>query len=185
MGLQWSFTMNASRSIALACAALACQPVLADTHNVSPAGFDISVRRELAASRATVYQSIGEIGQWWNGAHSFSGNARNLSLNLAATGCFCERWGTSSVEHGRVIHAAQDRLVRLQAALGPLQSMPVSAVLSFELTESAGGTLLLATYRVAGAGQDLAALAQPVNGVITEQVDRLARFITTGKPELK
>jgi len=177
--------MNAIRLAALAIASCASVPVLPEALDVSAAGFEIKVRREIAASPATVYQTIGQIGTWWNSAHTWSGNAGNLSLRMEASGCFCERWNSGSVEHGRVIHAAQDSLLLLQSALGPLQAMPVSAILTFELAAADGKTMLVTTYRVAGAGMDLRDLAQPVDGVITEQVDRLARLITTGNPEKK
>ena len=177
--------MNALRLAALALGAGTCVTARAETSDVSPAGFEITVRREIAASRATVYRTIGQVDLWWNSAHTWSGNARNLSMRMEATGCFCERWGGNSVEHGRVIHAAPDSLLLLQASLGPLQSMPVNAILTFELSGVEDKTTLVTTYRVAGAGADLRSLAQPVDGVITQQVDRLARFITTGSPDTR
>ena len=142
------------------------------------------------ASPPAVYRAFGQIGKWWSGRHTFSGSARNLSLKVSAGQCFCERWKSGSVEHGRVIQTHRDRLLRLAAALGPLLATGVTGVLSFELeprpaTDSlAEGTDLRITYRISGdPSHDLAALGAPIDRVIGEQAARLVRFGETGKPE--
>jgi hypothetical protein len=78
-----------------------------------------------------------------------------------------------------VLTAMPGRLLRLSAALGPLQERPVTGVLGFTLTPVDGGTAtrLVVEYRVAGAVDDLRA---PVAQVITEQVDRLAASFAAG-----
>ena len=162
---------------ALALAALPPQ-LPAATSGVSPSGFTITVERDIPASPQRVYAALGEVGKWWNKDHSWSGEASNLSMELKAGGCFCERWGKGSVEHGRVINATQDQLLRLRAPLGPLQALPVSAVLSFQVAAAPAGAKLTVTYVIAGGGMDLSQLAAPVDGVITEQVTRLARFLS-------
>jgi hypothetical protein len=53
----------------------------------------------------------------------------------------------------------------------------VSAVLSFDITGTEGRTKLTVKFLVAGGGMDLSQLAVPVEGVITEQVDRLVRLV--------
>jgi uncharacterized protein YndB with AHSA1/START domain len=154
------------------------QPGLADTSAVSPNGFAITVVRDVAAPSDRVFRALGEPGRWWNPEHTWSGHADNLTLELAAGGCFCERWPQGSVEHGRVIYVMADRQLRLLAALGPLQSLPVNAVLDFQLTANGPGTKLAVTYVVAGGGMDLSTLALPVDGVLAEQVDRLIRYLS-------
>lgn len=151
----------------------------AETSAVSPTGFTITVVRDLAAPPARVYRLLGEPARWWSPAHTWSGDAGNLKLEPRAGGCFCERWNGNEVEHGRVINATQDSLLRLQAPLGPLQALPVNAVLSFELTGAEGRTKLTVNFLVAGGGMDLSQLALPVEGVITEQVDRLVRLVAS------
>jgi uncharacterized protein YndB with AHSA1/START domain len=140
------------------------------------------------ARPADLYRALARVGKWWSSQHTFSGSAANLSLKPDAGGCFCERWKDGSVEHGRVIQTQRDRLLRLQASLGPLLPLAVSGVLSFELEPSKavqpGGTDLLVTYRISGdASHGLTALATPVDTVIGEQVARLLRFAETGKAE--
>jgi uncharacterized protein YndB with AHSA1/START domain len=137
---------------------------------------------------ADVYRALGRVGKWWNSQHTFSGSAANLKLEPAAGGCFCERWKDGSVEHGRVIHAQRDKLLRLSATLGPLLELGVTGVLSFELEPSKavqpGGTDLLVTYRISGdPSHNLAGFAEPVDRVLGEQTARLQRFVDTGKAE--
>ena len=83
-----------------------------------------------------------------------------------------------------MIYAARDSVLRLQAALGPLQALAVTAILTFAITEKDGKTILQLSYRVSGndaAGlQDLAA---PVDGVLADQLKRLVSYAEGGKPE--
>jgi hypothetical protein len=97
-------------------------------------------------------------------------------------GCFCERWNDGAVEHGHIILALRDQLVRLAAPLGPLQAKAVEAVLSFQLRAADGGTALTVGYRVNGSSASaLDKDAAAVDGVLTEQVQRLKRLVETGK----
>jgi uncharacterized protein YndB with AHSA1/START domain len=149
---------------------------MAGTSSVSPGGFTVTVERSVTTSPDKLYQSIQQIGKWWNGSHTWSGDSANLSLQLTAGGCLCERWTGGQVEHGRVLFTQNGKLVRLNAPLGPLQALPVTAILTFEIADRNGSAALRVTYAVAGGGMDLSTLAQPVDGVITEQVDRLVKF---------
>jgi uncharacterized protein YndB with AHSA1/START domain len=161
--------------------ALGCLSAHAEVASSSAQGFQIHLQRKLNATPAASYAALGKIGQWWSDAHTWSGHAGNLSLEMKAGGCLCERWKDGEVQHGRVIYAAPGQLLRLDAPLGPLQSLAVNAVLSFELTATTGGTQLTVTFRVSG-DDTTGQLAAPVDEVLTEQVDRYARFVATGNP---
>lgn len=159
-------------------------PAAAEATQVSTSGFLVSVRHELKAPPPRVYAALGELERWWNAAHSYSGQAANLSLSRQAGGCFCERWSGNAVEHARVVMALEDRTLRLEGALGPLQALAVNGVLTFGLAPKDGGTALVVTYRVAGNdGSALQQLAGPVDSVISEQVRRLVAYVETGKPD--
>ena len=162
----------------------AAGPAGAETSQVSASGFLVTVRHEVKAPPPRLYAALGEIDRWWNGSHSYSGQAANMSLARQAGGCFCERWGNNSVEHARVVIALEDRMLRLEGALGPLQALAVNGVLTFALAPKDGGTALVVTYRVAGnEAAGLQQLAGPVDGVIAEQVRRLVAYVETGKPD--
>ncbi len=159
-------------------------PVAAATSEVSATGFLVTLRHEVKATPHQVWEAMGQVDKWWNGSHSWSGSAANLSLSRQAGGCYCERWGANSVEHARVIHAVEDKMLRLEGSLGPLQALAARSVLSFTLATQDGGTTLVVTYRVAGSeGAGLQQLAGPVDGVIAEQVRRLVAYVETGKPD--
>jgi len=166
------------------CALFAAGPAAATTSDVSPTGFVVTVRQEVQTSVHHLYESLGHIDKWWSPAHTWSGDASNLSLATQASACFCERWGKNSVEHARVVYAAEDSALRLQGGLGPLQGLAVNAVLTFAVAEKDGKTILRVTYRVAGSDPSgLQELAPAVDGVIVEQVRRLAKFAESGKPD--
>ena len=159
-------------------------PAGAEATQVGASGFLITARHELKASPARVYAAIGELDRWWNAAHSYSGQAANLSLVRQVGGCFCERWGNNVVEHARVVLALEDRTVRLEGALGPLQALAVTGVWTFALMPKDGGTTLVVTYRVAGnESAGLQQLAGPVDGVLSEAARRLVAYVETGKPD--
>ena len=180
-----SAARGAALALIVAASALgAAGPAAAATSAVSASGFVVTLQQEVKADPHRVYEALGEVGKWWNSKHTWSGNAANLSLQAQASACFCERWEGGSVEHGRVVYAARDSVLRIQGALGPLQALAVDAVLTFALKPQGAATLLQVTYRVSGnEAAGLSELAGPVDGVIAEQMRRLAVYAETGKPE--
>ena len=157
----------------------------AEVKSAAADGFVIVHAKRIEAVPAKVYAALPQIDRWWNSDHSYSGDSANYSLKAEAGACFCERWKGGSVEHGRVIMAMPDQILRLQAALGPLQGRAVNGVLTFQLKpeDSGKATLLTLTYTVNGAsGTALDQSASAVDRVLDEQFHRLASFIETGKP---
>jgi uncharacterized protein YndB with AHSA1/START domain len=132
---------------------------------------------------AKVYRDLVRVAQWWDPAHTWSGSAKNLRLEPRAGGCFCEKLPEGgSVQHGRVLFAQPGKLLRLEAALGPLQEMAVSAVLTFSLAPDGPGTRITMTYRVNGSlTMDSAKLAPGVDQVMGIQLRRL-RDLASGRP---
>jgi uncharacterized protein YndB with AHSA1/START domain len=154
----------------------------AEVKSAASDGFLISYAKRVDAPPAKVYSALALIDRWWNGEHSYSGSAANLSLQLQAGACFCERWSEGSVEHGRVILAMRDQMLRLQTALGPLQGRAVTGVLTFQLQPAETGTQLTMTYLVSGTSASALEKSAPaVDGVLGEQFARLVRLVETGK----
>ena len=138
--------------------------------------------RVVHASPTQLYAALIDVGHWWNGEHTYSGDASHLSLQAEAGGCFCERWGDQSAAHGRVLWAAPGHLLRLESALGPLQGMAVQGVMTFTLKPAGDGTTLQFEYRVNGASNSgLDKLGATIDGVLMEQLQRLQRFAESGK----
>ena len=172
-----------NRMLGVALAGLAAVSAHAETGAVLPTGFVVTHRHELRATPRQVFDALGRIGQWWNGQHSYSGDAAKLSLELVAGGCFCERWDGGSVQHAQVIGVGKDAYVRLQGALGPLQELAATGVLTFAVKAVEGKTVLTVSYRVSGAPDSgMEKWAAPVDRVIGEQAGRLAAYVDSGKP---
>lgn len=156
-------------------------PAAAEVESASAGAFLIRAQATSSASPDQVWRSIGQIGRWWNGAHTYSGDSRRLRLETRAGGCFCESWGPGqSVEHARVVLVMEHegtRTLRMVSGLGPLQDMGVTGVLTFLVAEDPAGAKITMTYRVSGdPGLGLDALAPLVDGVLSEQFDRLVRY---------
>lgn len=118
------------------------------------------------------YQLLGKPSQWWNSAHTWSGNAKNMKLQLKAGGCFCEAWTGNSVMHAQVILAQPGSVLRLQGGFGPLQDMAVNAVLTYNLKKQSDGTHVEMIYRVSGnASHKLSSFSAIVDKVLGEQLE--------------
>lgn len=156
-------------------------PARAEVLRQDAGGFEVRLERQLAAAPAAAFPIIVRIGEWWSDAHTWSGKAANMSITLAAGGCFCERWEEGETEHGRVLQFVRNRTLRIAALLGPLQTLPVAAVLEFQLEPAGQATRLVLIYRVSGNTPGIAALPAAIDGVLAEQLDRLVRRVATGR----
>ncbi|MCA3254872.1 MAG: SRPBCC family protein [Alphaproteobacteria bacterium] len=159
-----------------ALALLAAAPASADIVTVASAGFSLSRVETVSASPDIVYAMLLRPSLWWSGGHTWSGDARNLTLEGKAGGCYCETLpGGGSVQHGVIVYAQPGRTLRLHAALGPLQGEGVNGALTWVLKPApGGGTEIRQTYVVGGyIGGGAEGYAKPVDGVMTEQLTRL------------
>jgi uncharacterized protein YndB with AHSA1/START domain len=127
-----------------------------------------------------------EIGRWWSPAHTWSGEAKNLSLEARPGGCFCEKLPDGGVRHLEVVHAKPPEMLRLAGALGPLQELALTGAMTWALAPVGDGCDVTVTYRLAGHAQGESGLAEwapLVDRVLGEQVERLRRYVETGSPE--
>jgi hypothetical protein len=131
-----------------------------------------------------VWAALSDIAKWWDPEHTYSGDARNLSLEPVVRGCFCEKLSLyAGIEHASVVYAQPAKMLRLNGALGPLQEFGVIGSLTFQIETAAGGSRIVVTYNVSGyADRPLADWAPIVDEVLGGQVQRLARFAMTGNP---
>lgn len=170
-------------------ATLAAAPAFAEVKQSAPDGFTIAFTRTLDVPPAKAYAAIASVDRWWSGEHTYSGDARNLTLGAAAGDCFCERWKDAagrdnSVRHGVVLMALTDQAFRIAGALGPLQGLGVNGVLSIGTRAEGTGTVLTMVYKVNGsAASGLDKLAPAVDAVLQAQFARLGNFAATGKAD--
>jgi uncharacterized protein YndB with AHSA1/START domain len=158
----------------LAAALLFSAPAAAEVTASSADGFTIRLSGLHPAAPDTAWKALVDWGGWWPDSHSYSGKADNFDLDVEPDGELEEEWDRGSVLHGSVVNAQTAKLLRLHAAFGPLQALPVNGVLDFALAPEGQGTRITLTYRVGGpASAGLPALAAPVNEVFTQAFARL------------
>ena len=132
------------------------------------------VKHEVVVPLDTIasYRLLGKPSRWWNSEHTWSGDAKNMSLQARAGGCFCEAWNGNSVMHAQVILAQPGSVLRLQGGFGPLQDMAVNAVLTYNLKKQSDGTHVEMIYRVSGNdSHKLSSLSGIVDKVMGEQLE--------------
>jgi uncharacterized protein YndB with AHSA1/START domain len=162
-------------------------PVLARADVVDSAanGFTVKTTLNIQAAPDEVYRKlIHNVGDWWNSAHTFSGDAHNLSIDEKVPGCFCEKLPNGGgVRHFELVRVNPGKAIVMTGGMGPLQSMAATGSLTIQLSAVNGSTKLEANYAVTGyqAG-GMNTLAAPVDGVLAEQFTRLKNYIEKGKP---
>lgn len=176
------------RALMIAAAALfaaAATPTAAQVVERHADGFTLRYTETTPVGRGDVAMAIQAVGAWWDGDHTYSGVASNMTLDLRVGGCLCETMPDGSTfEHGRVTTFDDDQLV-LEAPLGPLKGRATRATLTFDWPEGLAltrdETHVVMTFVVEGPG--LGAFAEPVGQVMGHQHARLVRLIQTGAPE--
>ena len=155
---------------------------------VTSTGFLVNLEVKVNAPIAKVYDAlIGQVGSWWNPEHTYSHDAKNLSIDPRPGGCFCEKLPNGGgVEHLRVVYVAPREVLRLSGALGPLQASGVAGSVTWKLTGDRDQTRIQLSYSVGGfvvGGFDR--IAPAVESMLNEQLNRLRLFAETGKPTIE
>jgi hypothetical protein len=175
----------------------AAYPAHAEIKSQSDAGFISGHSAEVLAKPEDVWKRLIAPKDWWNAAHSWSGKTDGFYIDAQAGGCFCELIQekgadgkvnvTGSVEHMRVIFADKNKVLRMQGALGPLQSEAVLGTLTvaMEPAKEGGGTKLSFSYVVGGYMRfPVATIAPAVDRVLAEQfaslIKPLGRIVAGG-----
>jgi uncharacterized protein YndB with AHSA1/START domain len=152
---------------------------------VAPNGFLVKFEVSVNAPPAKVYDAlVGQVGSWWDPEHTYSGDAKNLSIDARPGGCFCEKLPSGGgIEHARVIYVAPREVLRLSGALGPLQASGVAGTLTWKLTSATDNTRIQLSYSAGGfIDGGFEKIAPAVESVLRGQLDRLKQFAETGKP---
>ncbi|MDO9489545.1 MAG: SRPBCC family protein [Sphingomonadaceae bacterium] len=150
-------------------AALVAAPASAEVASATPQGFELVERATVKAPPAEVYRTLVNIASWWDGAHSYSGDAANLSIDARPGGCWCEKLKDGGgIEHMRIVYAQPGAVLRAQGGLGPLQAEGVAGSLTYAIRPVAGGSEVTQTYVVGGyirqGAEKLAPLVDAVMG---------------------
>lgn len=166
--------------LAAVAAAAMTQCAFAEVTASSPTAFTARSEVTVAGDAERAWKALTAIEKWWSPAHTFSGEARNLSLDAKAGGCFCERWDGQSVQHATVaavMALGGEKTLRMIGGLGPLQAMGVVGVLTFTVKPMQGGAAVSLEYRVSGdVSAQLGALAPGVDAVLVEQLSHFEHY---------
>jgi uncharacterized protein YndB with AHSA1/START domain len=152
---------------------------------VTSSGFLVKLETNINAPPAKVYEAlIQQIGSWWNPVHTYSRDAKNLSIDPRPGGCFCEKLPNGGgVEHLRVVYLAPGEAVRFSGAVGPLQASGLAGSMTWKLTSDAANTRIQLSYSVGGfMDGGFEKIAPAVESVLNDQLNRLKLFVETGKP---
>jgi hypothetical protein len=155
-------------------AAPATANVVAATDN----GLEVREVVNLVVPPADAFAAFRDVPNWWDPAHTYSGDSANLSLNLVPGGCFCERFPKGGgIEHLRVAYVEPGSRVILTGSLGPLLYEATTGVMDVQVKRIAGGSQLILDYRVSGfANGGAAKLAPAVDEVLAGQIRRLRAY---------
>ena len=152
---------------------------------VTPTGFLVKLETNIHAPPTKVYEAlVGQIGLWWNPEHTYSHDAKNLSIDARPGGCFCEKLPNGGgIEHLRVVYIAPPQVVRFSGALGPLQASGVAGSMTWKLSGGSDTTRLELSYSVGGfIPGGFEKIAPAVEAMLNDQLNRLKLFVETGKP---
>ena len=137
----------------LALAAASAAPAAAEIIEAREDHFVTRNQAVVEADAKAVWLALISPSRWWSGEHTWSADAANLTLTPQAGGCFCEKIPEvnepdrftleGSVEHMRVLQAYPEVALRMQGALGPLQSEPVTGILTIAISEVEDGTRIV------------------------------------------
>ena len=157
-------------------------PAFAEVKAASDTGFNSVHIATVNATPAEIWKRLLSPKDYWNKAHSWSGSSAGFYIDAQANGCFCELFQEAdengklktvgSVEHMRVIFVQPGKVLRMQGALGPLQSEAVIGTLTvaMEPTKDNAATRVSFSYVVGGYMRyKVSEIAPAVDKVLGEQ----------------
>lgn len=182
------FIGSKSRAALGAFLAWASIPAAAEVTRTTDESFVSRHEVVVKATPKAVWLALISPSGWWQSAHTWSGDAKNLTLTPQAGGCFCERIPEvnepnrftleGSVEHMRVVQAYPEQALRMVGSLGPLQSEPVTGVLTIVISTLEAGTRIVWEYNVGGPMRyEVPVISKAVDGVMGAQLGSLAKLM--------
>ena len=194
-------TPRMKKRVILLVASLAAtaSPAVAEVKATSDTGFNVVHIASVKATPDEIWKRLLAPKDWWSKSHSWSGSSAGFYIDAQANGCFCELFQetgadgkvktTGSVEHMRVIFAQPNKVLRMQGALGPLQSEAVIGTLTIamEPAKDSADTKVSFSYIVGGYMRyKIAEIAPAVDKVLAEQFrNLLSPFTPQDAPETK
>lgn len=162
-------------ALALSCAAPAAR---AEVVTSAATGFIVKQVMSVPVTPDVAYRKFLDVGRWWTPEHTFSGDAKNLSISPRMDGCFCEKLPDHGfVRHMTVTYVAPGKALRFSGGLGPLGAMAVAGAMQVNFDADGSSTTVTMTYTVGGyAPNGMGELAPIVDGVLGQQMLRYRAF---------
>ena len=153
--------------------------LLADVQTAAEQNMSVQATVTVKATPEAAWEHLLKIGTWWSSDHTWSGDAKNLTLNAVPGGGFDESLpGNGFVRHMQVIYSAPGKKLRMTGLLGPLQEHALQGTMTISLKSEGDQTTISTTYNVSGHFPGgLENLAPLVDQVITQQFARLGKQI--------
>ena len=167
--------------IILAAAAIlfAAAPARAEVVARNPDGFTLKFAGGARIDPADIPGAFQALPQWWESSHTYTGDSKNLSLDLTPGGCWCEALPTNPrFDHGRTVSVAADRIV-FDAPFGPLRGKATKAELTVTWPEANGAREPTWVFVVEGPGQG--AMADAVDRVMRTGFQRWMHYLEYGE----
>lgn len=160
-------------------ASLVAGPSAAEVVSRHTDGFVLRFAVGMETTPEEVVAAVAAVPDWWDPAHTYSGDAGALSLAFEPGGCWCERLADGTTfTHARVVSIGPAQ-VALHAPLGPLNATATRADLTFSVAAEDREWRVALDFVVEGPG--LGALADPVHGVMAGAFDRFVDHIEQGE----
>jgi hypothetical protein len=165
--------------IVVAALALSALPAAAEVVSRTADSFTLRYAVGAEIAREDIPGALEDLPKWWDSAHTYSGSAANLSLDLLPGGCWCEKLADGTdFAHGRTVSIAADRFV-FDAPFGPLRGKTTKAELSVTWPVANRGVTPTWTMVVEGPG--IGAMADGVDAVMGAGYLRWLHYLEYGE----
>jgi hypothetical protein len=150
--------------IAAAALSLFALPAAAEVVERSADSFTLRYAVDSGIAPEKIGPSLADLPRWWDSAHTYSGSAENLSLDLTPGGCWCERLADGTdFDHGRTVSVTADSFV-FNAPFGPMRGRTTKAELTVAWPATTRGRTPTWTMVVEGPG--MGAMADAIDAVM-------------------
>ena len=166
-----------------AIALLLATPAAAEVVHSNANGFELRYSHVIPSAPKQAMEAFARVDQWWDAEHTYSGKAKNLSLQLKPGGCFCEQFADGGgIEHMHVTYVDPGKRLLMTGALGPLLYEATAGVMDVQFKPAGAGTDVIMNYRVAGfANGGADKLAPLVDKVMGDMMTHFAAYATPPK----
>lgn len=165
--------------IAAAALMFAATPVSAEVIARTADSFTLRYQSAMETTPEDILSSMTLVGEWWDGAHSYSGDAKNITIDMTVGGCWCEKLADGTdFRHATVLAIEPDRLA-FNAPFGPLNGKATRA--DFTVAWPGDNKGWMVTWVMVIEGPGLGAYADAVDGVMGAGFGRFTRYLEYGE----